>query len=201
MLRQPYWLSSDDVHVSSGSYPSQLDPRLSKESNSTALDHLYVRSVAGSIVPAVLSTTTVCASLASIEALRALSLTSGASSRVNECTRSVSVLLPMRTITRLLRSGSGLPSVRARHPIRHVTVGPRSMNGTGDSVGGRFRCSFVNLGHSSPLSFASPMDPVKYTVSTTDEEFTAWDFVEVMCYMELVPRTLQHVDVYVLSHQ
>lgn len=127
-----------------------------------------------------LSTTTVCASLACIEALRVLSLNSGSPDEVKDSVRGANAAFPVRAVARFLRSGNGLPSFREQHPIRSVVGVPRSENGPRASLDRHFRSSFVNLADSSPLSFATPMGPVMHAVSTTAEEFTAWDFVEVI---------------------
>lgn len=154
--------------------------------NSTALDPLYVRSIAGKIIPAVLTTTSVCAGLATLEVVKLLAFQQNPLLKRSSTADKSPAYLFLRNRYRLFshfrlwnrdKSSSTHDNLKATHPIlsvsaRYATAGPIVRN---------LRSTFVNLAASSPISFAAPMGSLRYEVSTTGEEFTAWDFVQVHC--------------------
>lgn len=173
--------------------------RVSSPGNNTALDLLFVRAVAGNIIPAVLSATAVSAGLASLEVLKLLQLTSAervhtaANMKVSVVTDN-SIFAGRARFSWLLRLARRAVSRFGGRPDREVhfhelmdlypILQPGRGRGSSRYPDARwlnnFRNSYVNLGAQAVLAFASPAEKQVCEVSTTRETFTPWDFVQVL---------------------
>ena len=60
-----------------------------------------------------------------------------------------------------------------RYPICYVAVSGAA------STSKLLKNSFINLASASAFSFTAPLKASKYSISTTGELFSSWDFIEV----------------------
>lgn len=155
-------------------------------STGSALDPLFVRAIAGRIVPAILTTTAVAAGIATEEVIKVLDSPYVKNRRNDACKIAPLTISPRKGLlfSRWLHRNrpTGPPIDRAaRFLIDKVRPEPIISDKLADTMRSQFRNAYINLASGS-LGFSSPAPPAEEGGEEEEDgaAFTKWDFVKVL---------------------